>query len=109
MMFSHRLLYFLPFFRRLCSFRNKPSDVLDAMTLTWFSRGNASSFTGLSFDFLALVAGLVIAGLNGAGSNLTPGSSYATAQVFAVFSIQIGTSLYVYILKPSADRIDNCM
>ena len=77
------------------------------MALAWFARGNGASFGGLSYDLLALFAGLVIAGLNGAGTNLIPGSPLATAQVYAVFSTQIGVSLYVAVVKPSADRIDN--
>ena len=79
------------------------------MALAWFARGNGASFGGLSYDLLALFAGLVIAGLNGTGTNLIPGSPLATAQVYAVFSTQIGVSLYVTVVKPSADRIDNCM
>ena len=79
------------------------------MALAWFARGNGTSFSGLSYDLLALFAGLVVAGLNGTGANLIEGSPLATAQVYAVFSIQIGVSLYVTIVKPSADRIDNCM
>ena len=91
----------------LSLFRSRPADALDALKLAWFQRANGSGFVGVSYDLIAVLAGLAVAGLNGAGKNIEPGSQYANAQVLAVFSVQMGTSLYVSVVKPSADRIDN--
>ena len=93
--------------RPLDLFRSQSGDSLDALKLAWFQRGNGSGFTGVSYDLVAVLSGLAIAGMNGAGKNIQPGSEFAFFQVVVVLSIQLGTSLYVAIVRPSADRIDN--
>ena len=93
--------------RPMALFRTRPADSLDALKLAWFQRANGNGFSGIAYDLVAVLAGLTVAGMNGAGSNIEPGSPYATAQVLVVFGVQIGTALFVAVVKPSADRFDN--
>jgi len=95
--------------RPLALFRPRAGDALDALKLTWFSRANGSRFAGLSYDWLALMAGLSIAGLNGVGNHMQIGSPESYMQVSSVVVIQYAAALYVVCIKPSADRIDNLL
>lgn len=119
--------------RPLRLFREEHSDALDSLKLAWLVRAGGFSFAGLTYDFVVLVASIVIGGLNGGGSNIAAGSSEATAQVVMVFTvccaaelndppfalssqsmlpygfpqIQYGCALWVFAMRPSADRVDN--
>ena len=95
--------------RPLSLFRPRASDSLDSLKIAWFARANGGHFIGLSYDWVALVAGMLIAGLNGVGRNLEAGTGLANAEVLSVVSIQYATCIYVYVTKPSSDRIDNVL
>ena len=95
--------------RPLVLFRGRAADAMDALRLTWFQRANGRSLIGISYDLVAVSAGAFIAALNGLGPNLEPDSTDALFQSVTVMAIQICACLYVFILKPSADRIDNTL
>ena len=95
--------------RPIALFRSTPADAMDAMKLAWFQRANGRGFVGISYDFVALIAGLAIAALNGLGPNIDITSNHALMQVASIMTIQICTAFYVFTFKPSADRIDNML
>jgi hypothetical protein len=81
-------------------------DACDAMSTLWLSR-SSGSISGVFYDLfsIALMLGLGVAfGLEDVASRANWG---AITQAVIVFSLQACLTLYVLMLCPSIDRIDN--
>ena len=83
------------------------ADAYDALKLAWLHRAAGGSFVGISYDLVGMAAQIAIAFLSGVGPSLEVGSHLATVQIGLIMAVQFGSSAYVFLLGPSADRIDN--
>ena len=87
--------------------RDNPSDALDGYGFSLMLRASGSSTGGTVFELVILEAQVFISLLNGigAGLGLAPRTVGAIIHVFAVFSVQSVTSLWVFCTSPSNDRL----
>lgn len=101
---THRLLS-----RPFSLFRSEPDDALDALRLVWMSRATGNSFHGIFYDIFMFSAMMAIAALNGVAPSLQSGTTGAMAQAVSILVLQYLFVIYMTILRPSVDRVDNAM
>jgi len=85
---------------------SRSADAL-AQTRTFASRGTGHALGGISYEWLSLFIGALIAVLAGVGEALTEGTSAADAQVGLTITLQFGFALFILAYGPGVDRLDD--
>ena len=88
-------------------FRTHSADAIDVHTLVLLNRGSGPRMYGVLYDYILLLAQLLLAFTQGLGAGISAGSASANAQISLVLTIQWGVMLYILLTVPSADRIEN--
>jgi len=88
-------------------FRENSGDAYDALTLLWLSR-SSGSVVGVFYDFVFFMTSALLGIAYGLKSVAQDhGDSGVIAQTAAVFILQTVLVLYIFVLRPSSDRIEN--
>jgi len=89
-------------------FHANAGDAYDAVSLFWLMRSTSGSLLATCYDFVCYVVMLVLAvayGLEDLAQRNGPDAQLA--QAITVVSLQFGLALYIFVLRPSIDRLEN--
>jgi hypothetical protein len=89
--------------------KRRASDSLDAYGFALMARAGGFTWHATSFEFTILGVQTLVGVANGIGSTLEPGSNAAVAQISLVLALQAVHSIWVFVSKPSVDRIMNML
>ena len=89
-------------------FHANAGDTYDAVSLFWLMRSTSGSLLATCYDFVCYVVMLILAvayGLEDLAQRNGPDGQLA--QAITVVSLQFGLALYIFVLRPSIDRLEN--
>jgi len=89
-------------------FHQNAGDAFDAISLFWLSRSTGMSIYGVLYDFICYLVLLAIAVAYGMEAYASEyGTDGAIAQGMTVVCLQLLLAVYIFVLRPSIDRIEN--
>ena len=91
----------------LTLFHETAADALDAHKLAWLSNSSGFSWRGVFYPYMAFCVQLTITAAQAVGIAIVRNTPQATAQMCVIMSLQYGFAMWLHLVKPSADRVDN--
>jgi hypothetical protein len=89
-------------------FHTRAGDAHDAISLFWLARSTGNGLPGSFYDFVCYMVMLALAVVYGLENVVAErGEGAQRAQAISVLSLQMGLALYVFVLRPSVDRLEN--
>ena len=90
------------------AFHASISDAHDSLALAWLSRATGGRFTGVIYDWTALIVQMAVGAIAGLPASAVPSASnWPLLQAGLVGALQLGFGVYMVLLVPSVDHIDN--
>jgi len=83
-----------------------PNDAFEAMGSAWLGRSTGDSLTGITYDFVCFLVMICLGVTCGLGE-LAERNGAGTIQAIVSIALTVGLSLYIFVLRPSIDRLEN--
>ena len=87
-------------------FHQHAGDAFDALHMFWLGRSTGVSVVGVTYDFICFVMMLAL-GVTYGLEELAEAHGAAAGQAIVAIVLQVGLSAYIFVLRPSVDRLEN--